>query len=697
MEHARDDSQKETILRLNQCLVTVVALASLNTVFEFFNNLYISVTADLLFLTVILFNFWVNKKGYTKIAIRICYISVVALITAGNFMEGLNAGNYQIYIVMLFAVSLVMGLGSPVSEYILLISIATICAIASFIFFPWHSAIQTISLELEQQMFVANFLLTCLGSAVISFVIFAVRTSREKLLVDRNRFIDAVYHNSDKAIFIVKKDLATITDMNLVANALLGISNPNEVTELPAVLGSFYAGLVDFYKTPENAKAVWREEVSLGNSYNQSAIFAAVAKSFEYDDTIFYRVSLTDITALKKAQAEKELANQKAVKAAQAKSVFLSNISHELRTPLNGIIGTTNLMLQDPNKHYFDEQFNVLKHSSEHMLMLINDVLDFSKLDAGKTTVDNIGFNLKENLTQLLQSFVPLAHAKNIQLNIDCPENLHQYVMTDVTKLNQVINNLLANAIKFTHEGSVSFRAGTSKIQSDSMEVFFSVKDTGIGISRDKLGIIFESFTQSESDTSRKYGGTGLGLAISKKMVQLLGGDLQVKSEAGLGSEFYFTIKLQRIQQPKTYLNEQKVGELTSLKGLRILLAEDNAINMMIARKFLQKWDVEITEATDGAKALAEFERQPFDILLFDLEMPGIDGYAAIQKIRQSNSQIPAIAFTASLFENMRQHLQHKGFNDYIQKPFRPEDLHKVLARHAPDIIELRSQRFILP
>ncbi|MDP4149270.1 MAG: two-component regulator propeller domain-containing protein [Bacteroidota bacterium] len=377
------------------------------------------------------------------------------------------------------------------------------------------------------------------------------------------------------------------------------------------------------------------------------------------------------------------VAKDLAEKTAFVKSKFLSNMSHELRTPLNGIIGTINLMLQDRYLEEQKEHLNVLKYSSELMLGLINDVLDFSKIEAGKLQLDMTCFNLKVLLEKTRTLFQQQFIAKGVGLKLDVDEHLDVFVMSDEIRINQILHNLLSNALKFTERGKVILSAKVNTASSEEISVTFSVLDSGIGISEDKLSDIFDSFSQADINTTRKYGGTGLGLAISKKLVQIFGSELEVESKVGSGSRFFFTVGLRLVTGRRPYVNEQGTKDLSSLAGMRVLVAEDNNISMKVTKRFLQKWGVEAAEAKNGHEVLNQFRKGAFDLLLLDLEMPEMDGYAAIKEIRKTDSEVPAIAFTASIFENMKEELQKHGFQDFIRKPFRPADLHKKLLQFA--------------
>src|SRR4029077_7693064 len=311
-----------------------------------------------------------------------------------------------------------------------------------------------------------------------------------------------------------------------------------------------------------------------------------------------------------------------------------------LRTPLNGIIGASNLLLQET---YLDEQkshLDILKYSSEHMMVLINEILDFNKIEVGKLQLGQAPVDMKKFLKKISVQFAAQATAKGLKFKTDIDEHLDIEFMTDDTRLNQVFSNLLSNAIKFTHQGEITLVARKIFSTSQKATIQFMVKDTGIGIPANKQLEIFESFTQADVNTTRKYGGTGLGLAITKKLVNLFHGELQLESEEGRGSTFHFTLKLAINENRKHYINEDKVKHLPMFTGVKVMVAEDNAINMSIARRFLQKWGIEVKEAYNGKQAVELFSQHHFDLILIDLEMPEMDGITALGEIKKINPAV---------------------------------------------------------
>jgi signal transduction histidine kinase/CheY-like chemotaxis protein len=380
-------------------------------------------------------------------------------------------------------------------------------------------------------------------------------------------------------------------------------------------------------------------------------------------------------------EAELIKAKEIAEDSATAKLQFLSNMSHELRTPLNGIIGTTNLLQMDEHNAQQKEQYELLQYSSQHMLHLVNDVLDFSKIESGKTELENRDFNLQTFVKNMYNSFAPQFEKKNLYFKLlHNDNNLNYIINSDDIRLGQILNNLLSNALKFTHHGGVTLGITTTQLNQSTLQVTFDVTDSGIGIKKESLYKVFESFVQGDLNTTRKYGGTGLGLSISKKLAEIFNTSITLESEPGKGSHFRFS-PVFSISNNKIDIEKDAEIPFKSLKGMNILIAEDNKINMLIARKFLKKWEVNVTEATNGREAIELCKSNLFDLVLLDLEMPEADGYTALAEIRKQYPLIPAIAFTAAIFEDIEIKLLQKGFSDYVLKPFAPHDLNEKLYK----------------
>ncbi len=365
----------------------------------------------------------------------------------------------------------------------------------------------------------------------------------------------------------------------------------------------------------------------------------------------------------------------KAEEAMKARTQFLSHMGHELRTPLNGIIGATNLLGKKTILQEQQEEFTILKYCSTHMLDLINNILDYNKIEAGKLELHPVELNLKQLLYTSTLPFYNRFEEKNVELQVNIDDRLDAFVLADDIRLIQIINNLLSNALKFTEKGVVCLKAICEGQSSRHMKVRFSVEDTGIGIKKEDFDKVFASFGQVYSESTRQYDGTGLGVSICQRLLYLMNSKLEMESEFMKGSVFSFSVQFQRTA--KTEKQVMLVNDAVDLKGMKILLAEDNVINMMIARKTLIEWKANLVGVENGLLALETLEKNPsFDLVLLDLEMPVMDGYTAVKEIKRRFPHLPVLAFTAALIDHdMLASLKASGFEDALLKPFQPMEL----------------------
>ncbi|WP_183563847.1 hybrid sensor histidine kinase/response regulator [Mucilaginibacter sp. SP1R1] len=360
---------------------------------------------------------------------------------------------------------------------------------------------------------------------------------------------------------------------------------------------------------------------------------------------------------------------------------FLATMGHELRTPLNGIIGAINLLKQEHTNAQHDEYLQVLKYCSDHMLQQINNILDFNKIEADKLEIHPVELNLKQLLLNIDTPFIALVKEKGLGLELEVDPRLDEMVFADDLRLVQIFNNLLSNALKFTDRGYIKLKATRKAKSKNSIEISFSIEDTGIGVSDQDQVKIFDSFWQVYDPNTKQLNGTGLGLTICVRLLKLMNSKLTLVSQKGKGSTFSFdlTFKLanakQKVAEPKTTDDQ--------LSGIRVLLVEDNQINMMVARKCLMGFKASVTGVYNGQEAIDELKNdQAYHVILMDLEMPVMNGYTAIFKVKKSYPEIPVIAFTASLVDQeMLSNLLESGFADCISKPFQPLQLLSIIQK----------------
>ncbi|MBP9215872.1 MAG: response regulator, partial [Agitococcus sp.] len=394
----------------------------------------------------------------------------------------------------------------------------------------------------------------------------------------------------------------------------------------------------------------------------------------------------TEALLLKTEEAER--AKQQAETAVKAKSEFLANMSHEVRTPMNGMIGMTQLLADTPlnveQKHYI----NTIQSSSEALLRIINDILDYSKIEAGKLDIEHTNFNLHQLLKECVSLFVLPAKERGLPIKTEIMPNVPCWMVGDPTRVRQVIINMLGNAYKFTERGTVTLRAYLRENKgADGVFIQFEVQDTGIGITTEQRERLFQSFSQADSSVTRKYGGTGLGLAISRSLVRLMNGDIGVKSIPSQGSIFWFYVQMSHGTEPNQTQVTQKTktkpnNDYPNLSGLTVLIAEDNPINQMVIVGMLKKYNIVATVASDGLDALQVLmaSQDMFDVVLMDCEMPNMDGYTATRRIRAWELQqqhIPTLIYGVSahaLAEYQQQGID-SGMNGFIVKPLKQEDL----------------------
>lgn len=545
----------------------------------------------------------------------------------------------------------------------------------------------------------------------------------------------AIEHSSG-IVVIFEKD-GKITYFNPKLAELTGYY-PNQLKDENICTLFFGNNVTTFFNSIEEY-IEWRGELNLKNSLNKEiVVFASLAPIFTYNGNIdAFILVADDITEKKRIEnqlkeynellenkvrertieleninkklieeieirkkTEKELIKAKdaAEEASRAKSLFLAKVTHELRTPMNGILGMTSVLLDTNLTEKQKRSLLIVKQSGETLLNIINDILDWSKIETGKLKLDKYKFNLYElikNITELLES---AAKNKGIELRLNLNDNLPNIVIGDGHRLQQVFINLISNAIKFTEKGYVEVSAQKVETGEDKIKVRFDIKDTGIGIPQEKMDRLFKSFSQIDDNLTRKYGGTGLGLFITKELVEMMGGSINCESTVGVGSVFYFIIPFEIPQDESLQVNEEiglsQIAKKYNFLNLRILVAEDSYINQELIKEALDNINCVYQIANNGIETLEIFTKEKFDLVLMDLQMPEMDGFEAAKAIinyEKSNNlpHTPIIALTAHDDENTKTNVFATGMDDLITKPFNWYIFYETISRYKKNQSEL--------
>jgi len=514
-------------------------------------------------------------------------------------------------------------------------------------------------------------------------------TSLKKTLEELQKLYNAVEHSS--AVVIITDTQGAIEYVNPKFVQVTGYEKSEVLGGTPSILKSgetlpeTYKELWDTIQSGEEWQGIFHNKKKNGEFYWASASISPL-KDTKGAITHFVGIQ-EDITAIKLFEQELKKAKEAAESANQAKSDFLAGMSHEIRPPMNAIIGMSELMMETPLNDEQKRYVETLMHAGENLLNIINDILDISKIEAGYLELESTEFNLQDLLDKACDIMAIRARDKGIGLVCSVLPDVPVHLIGDPVRLRQVILNLLGNAIKFTDNGEVALEV--RKESSDAGTLLFSIRDTGIGIPEDKVNKIFEKFTQADSSTTRKYGGTGLGLAISKRLVKLMGGRIWVTSAVGAGSTFYFTAGFQlQVEKLKAEPVVAPVPEREVLRPLRILLVDDSEDNRRLIRSFLKKTPYVIDTANNGLAAVEQYKTAPYDLILMDIQMPVMDGYAATKEIRdweRSNKRepTPVLALTAYALQEEIRKSYAAGCSGHLTKPIKKNDLLYAIAAYS--------------
>ena len=407
-------------------------------------------------------------------------------------------------------------------------------------------------------------------------------------------------------------------------------------------------------------------------------VILSIALAFVMSRRVRHRISVLFERQLATEQHLAE-ARDRAQVAARAKTSFLANMSHEIRTPLNGMIGSIELLTETSLDSDQEELTRTLRTTSRALLCIVNDILDITKIESGRFELCPEPTDIRELVDGIIELFAAVAHAKGLRLNKSVAQDVPRCISVDANRLRQVLSNLVSNAVKFTSTGTISLRATVG--EADNW-IRFEIEDTGIGIADDHIERIFSRFEQADASTTRAFGGTGLGLALTRELVGQMGGDIEVSSEAGVGSTFWFTVAV-------TPLSDDSLGE----KGhpskqrrsfdLRVLLCEDNAVNAVITRRMLETVGCFVRHAVDGVEAVEIAREETFDVIFMDCQMPRMDGYEATRRILGDGKTAPIVALSANVMEEDLKRCEEAGMTSWVAKPVTIDALSDILMKQA--------------
>lgn len=500
-------------------------------------------------------------------------------------------------------------------------------------------------------------------------------------------FMESIYRGVVDILMILKPDL-TIERVNNAVLEHLGYAvadlenQPFSILLKPADL----AFIQEITERLETQKACYNIELNLlrkdGSMLPSSASFSILYDNHKTQLGIL--IIAKDITFLKESEKQMRAAKEKAEAANEAKSSFLANMSHEIRTPLNGIMGFIELLMETKTDEKQTQYLKMIQASGASLTKLLNDILDLNRVEQGKLTLENIAFAPEETLNSDLKPYHHLAREKGIQFDCQFDPSLPNYLIGDPSRVKQIIRNLVGNALKFTESGFVKVQF-SGEFQTDDWILFTGkVIDTGTGVPKDKQHKIFESFTQADNSTTRKYGGSGLGLTITTHLIKLMGGRVKMESPPATygmdqGSIFTFTIPLKVGVTPKKHELFQKYHQVSFLHPYEILVVDDNEINLILARKMLETMGALVTDASNGEEAIQLSSARKFDVILMDIQMPVMDGYLASAQIRSQQFKGPIIALSANVYLDDIERCYQSGMNRHVRKPYTKEEIYVAI------------------
>ena len=516
------------------------------------------------------------------------------------------------------------------------------------------------------------------------------RLKNAQLEVDRSRSIQTAMLSGALDAIISIDDKGTVVEFNAAAEATFGYARAETIGQKLASLivpeefrSAHREGMERLLRTGEPRLIGKRVEVPALHKDGHTFPLELTLTQVETDEGVRFTAFARDITEQKENQEALEKAKKQAERNADAQVTFLSRMSHEIRTPLNAVIGISHLLESTDLSGKQQKYIQDIQRAGDVLLGLINNILDFQKIEAGFVEIEAADFDLAELLEEIVDRARYLASDKPVEVVLSTGYGVPEWINSDSVRLTQILTNLLNNAVKFTPRGRVSLSISLQREDTDHVVLDFEVRDTGIGIPEEAKERVFDTFKQASSDTTRRYGGSGLGLPIVKQLVSLFGGDVRFESEEGKGTCFQFSLPLKVTDRALIPERKADIAGLT-LHGVRVLVVEDNLVNQFVVREMLESWKAFVTVASRGAEALDFLSRETFDVVLMDIQMPDMDGFETTHRIREdlqlTSESLPVIALTASALREKRDRAYAAGMNDFVMKPFDPAYLHERIV-----------------